>query len=295
MQSFQKSYLLGAITVLFWSTVATAFKLALQSLSVYQLLAVSCLTSTVVLFAILVLTGRLRTLFSQFCSLIKPSLILGWLNPFLYYLILFEAYDRLPAQVAQPINYTWVIVLILMSVVFLKQKISRSDIVAGVVCYAGVGVISVQGGMENVTQLNYLGVVLALLSTLIWAAYWTLNIKDSRDPVIGLFLNFLVSLPFVLGICATFSDFEINLDLATSAAIYVGLFEMSLAFLCWSLALKMSENTSKVGNLVFLSPFLSLILIHFVLDEEIYATTYLGLMLIVGGLVYQKISVHKVC
>ena len=37
---------------------------------------------------------------------------LGLLNPVAYYLVLFKAYDLLPAQVAQPINYAWPIVLL---------------------------------------------------------------------------------------------------------------------------------------------------------------------------------------
>lgn len=293
MQSSQKSYLLGTITVLFWSTVATAFKLSLASLSVYQLLVIACLTSTLVLLLILLLTGKLKSLRGQFYSLLKPSLFMGWLNPFFYYLVLLEAYDRLPAQVAQPINYTWVIVLTIMSVFFLKQKVSKKDIIAGVVCYAGVAVISIQGGTENPVALNYSGVILAVLSTLIWAGYWTLNIKDKRDPVIGLFLNFLVAVPLVLVACAVFSDFNFPLSPGLFFSVYIGLFEMSLAFLCWSFALKLAENTSKVSNLVFLSPFLSLILIHFVLGEEIYPTTYAGLMLIMGGLAIQKVTMYR--
>ncbi len=33
--------------------------------------------------------------------------LLGLLNPVAYYLVLFKAYDLLPAHVAQPINYTY--------------------------------------------------------------------------------------------------------------------------------------------------------------------------------------------
>jgi hypothetical protein len=52
--------------------------------------------------------------------------------------------------------------------------------------------------------------------------------------------------------------------------------------------LRLAENTSRVSNLIFLSPFLSLILIHFILGEPIYSTTYLGLVVIVAGLLLQK-------
>lgn len=290
MQTHHKSYLAGGLTVLFWSTVATAFKLSLQTLDIYQLLFIASASSTLTLFIVIVVSRRLSILVSQFKILAKPSLLMGMMNPVLYYLILFEAYDRLPAQIAQPINYTWAIVLTFLSIIILKQKIGKQDILAALICYAGVMVISVQGEWAFPGVQDFMGIGFAVLSTIIWAGFWILNIKDERDPFIGMFLNFLLSLPLVFIICALFSDFEFAIDVSFFSAIYVGMFEMSLAFLTWSVALKLSVNTSKISNLIFLSPFISLLLIHHILGEKIVETTYVGLFLIVGGLIYQRLG-----
>ena len=40
----------------------------------------------------------------------------------LYYLILLKAYQLLPAQVAQPLNMIWPVILVFLSVPILKQK-----------------------------------------------------------------------------------------------------------------------------------------------------------------------------
>ncbi|HHO76666.1 MAG TPA: EamA/RhaT family transporter, partial [Deltaproteobacteria bacterium] len=53
-------------------------------------------------------------------------------------------------------------------------------------------------------------------------------------------------------------------------------------------ALRLSENTAKVGYLIFLSPFLSLVFIHFFVGETILFSTFIGLILIVAGLVLQQ-------
>ena len=53
-------------------------------------------------------------------------------------------------------------------------------------------------------------------------------------------------------------------------------------------ALKRAENTSKVTNLIFLSPFLSLVFIQFVLGEAIRASTPIVLVLIVAALLWQQ-------
>jgi drug/metabolite transporter (DMT)-like permease len=70
--------------------------------------------------------------------------------------------------------------------------------------------------------------------------------------------------------------------------VYVGAFEMSITFILWLSALRLSENTAKVGSLIFLSPPLSLIFIHFFVGEDITGATMAGLGLILLGLVAQK-------
>lgn len=48
------------------------------------------------------------------------------------------------------------------------------------------------------------------------------------------------------------------------SATYVGLFEMGVTFIIWSLALKKSKQTAGVSKLIYLVPFISLIVIYFV-------------------------------
>jgi hypothetical protein len=178
-----------------------------------------------------------------------------------------------------------------MAVVFLKQKIQRIDFVAAGVCYAGVVIIATGGNFTSLQVENSTGVMLALLSTFVWAAYWILNIRDAREPMVGLCLNFLVALPVTTAGCYVFSDFDMPLN-GVLAASYVGVAEMAAGFLCWSTALKLSNNASRVSNLVFLSPFISLVFIHFILKEPVTIVTLAGLMLIVAGLICQQL-VHE--
>jgi|TARA_B100000315_G_scaffold260588_2_gene323219 hypothetical protein len=286
----QKAYLYAVITVLFWSTVATAFKLSLNHLDPFQLLLFACITSTILLGGILTFQGKLREIFNYTNKQYLHSLLAGFMNPFLYYLILFKAYVLLPAQVAQPINYTWAITLTILSIIILKQKISAMDLVAGLICYTGVVVISLQGDLTTLDNVHPWGVTLALISTLIWASYWIYNINDDRDPVAAMFLNFLFALPMTLTCCLLFSTITLDSILTLTGPVYVGIFEMGLAFVFWSLALKLADNTSKVSNLIFISPFLSLWFIHTFVGEEIYYTTYIGLTLIVSGLILQRLA-----
>jgi hypothetical protein len=49
---------------------------------------------------------------------------------------------------------------------------------------------------------------------------------------------------------------------AGQRGIYVGFFEMGFTWLLWSAPLRAASNASRVGNLIFLSPLLSLVLIY---------------------------------
>jgi len=72
--------------------------------------------------------------------------------------------------------------------------------------------------------------------------------------------------------------------------IYVGLFEMGFAFLFWLKALQLTETTDKISNLIYISPFFSLFIIHYIAGERIFLTTITGLVLLVGGILFQKIK-----
>jgi len=290
MRNQTKAYLYGLVTVLLWSTVASAFKLSLRCLQPIQLLLYASIVSILVLTVVLAAQGKLRLLFACTAAQYRRSLWLGILNPFLYYLVLFKAYDLLPAQEAQPINYTWAITLTLLSIPLLKQRISLWEIVACVVSYSGVVVISTHGDPLALRFSNPFGVALALASTVLWALYWIYNIRDDRDPVAGLLLNFLFGLPFVFVCCLCFSDLRASDWRGLLGAAYVGVFEMGITFVTWLTALKLSENTARVSTLIFLSPFLSLVFIHFLVGEKILPSTYVGLMLIVSGLLLQRLK-----
>jgi len=284
----QRAILLAFITVMLWSTVATAFKLSLRFITPVELLLYSTLFSTLVLAVILQFQGKLRLVLGCTGREYRLSLLLGFLNPFLYYLILFKAYDLLPAQQAQPINYTWAITLSLLSVPLLKHRIGVQHWLALVVSYIGVLVISTEGKPLELHFTDPFGVFLALVSTIVWALYWIYNTRDQRDPVVGLFVNFVFSIPFILTYYLLLEEVRIIPLQGLLGSAYVGLFEMGVCFVLWLMAMKLTDNAARISNLIFLSPFLSLIFIHFILGERILAGTFVGLVLIIIGLIIQQ-------
>ncbi|MDN3517734.1 DMT family transporter [Aquisalimonas lutea] len=288
MANETKATLLALGAVLLWSTVASAFKLSLNYLTPVQLLAWASLVSLVTLGVLLAATGQLRALRATRPADAAYSLALGVCNPFLYYVVLFEAYDRLPAQEAQPLNYTWAFTLALLSIPLLRQRLSRWDVIGGVIAYGGVWTIATRGQVLAVEFANPAGVALALGSTVLWALYWIGSTRDHRPPLVALFSNFAAAAPVVVIACALTDGMAITQWQGLAGAAYVGMFEMGLAFALWLSAMRLTRSAARIGNLIFLSPFLSLVFIRILVGEAIMASTVVGLALIVAGLVLQQ-------
>jgi drug/metabolite transporter (DMT)-like permease len=211
-------------------------------------------------------------------------------NPLLYYLVLFKAYSLLPAQVAQPLNMIWPITLALLSVPLLKQKIGWVSVGALFISFIGVFIISSQGGWDGFRNTNPLGVFLAVGSSVLWSLYWIFNVRDKRDEVVKLFLNFAFGLILLAPVVYFFSDFEIHINRSFYAVIFTGVFEVGITYVLWLKAMNLTTSNAKIGNLVFFTPFLSLVFIHFILKETIYITTFIGLIFIVAGVLIQQID-----
>jgi len=280
-------YALAAVGL--WSTVASAFKISLRYLSPESLLFYAALSSLTLFGWLLWRQGRLDDAWKLVRRYPGQILILGAINPFIYYLTLFHAYDLLPAQEAQAINYSWGVLLALLSVPILGQKLRRRDLLAGLLCYTGVLVIATRGDLLSLHFHSLSGVLYALASTLLWALYWLYSTRIEAEPLPLLFLNFLVGtllLSFYLFVFK--SGVELPGPAGMAGALYVGLFEMGITFLLWLKALKLAHRTATISNLIYLSPFLSLILIHFFVGEPIYPSTVAALVLILGGLWMQR-------
>ncbi|MFC3533421.1 DMT family transporter [Vogesella facilis] len=293
MKQQSKAYLFGLSAVLAWSTIATAFKISLQHLSPAQLLLYASVFSLLSLLTILGWQRRLGALLPALRQHWRRSLLLGAVNPFVYYLILFQAYALLPAQEAQALNYTWALTMTLLAVPVLGQRLRAQDALAAVVCYGGVLTIATRGAPFALQFSNLPGVGFALLSTLLWAGYWLCNTRDEREPVIGLTLNFLLSLPLTLLWCALTGELHAVAWQGIAGAAYVGMLEMGFTFVLWLSAMKLTLSTARIANLIFLSPMLSLFLINLLLGEPIRPSTLAGLGLILGGLLLQKLPARR--
>ena len=281
----RKAVLLALGCVLMWSTVASAFKLTLSLITPLQMLWLAVATSCGILVVAATMQGKLSLARGYLRESPGYFMLLSALNPTAYYLILFAAYDMLPAQQAQALNYTWAVVLSILAVPFLGQRFTVMNGISVLIAYTGVLVIATQGDLLALDFQNPLGVALGAGSSIFFASYWILNTRKPRDAVASLLLCFGLSLPILTGLMIWQDGFTAIPWPAIGGGIYIGTFEMGFAFLLWMNALRLSTNTAQLSNLVYLSPPISLIFLAAIVGEPVMISTIVGLSLIIGGVV----------
>lgn len=290
MKNQTKAYLFALASVLFWATMSSAFKLSLNYISVEGLLFWSIIFAVLSLGLALLILKKQHKLLHLSKGDIGRSALMGLITPFLYYLVLFKAYDLLQAQEAGVLNYTWPVILVILSVPFLNQKIGLSGFAGIFISFIGLMVISTKGNLFSLNFTNPLGVSLAIGSAFLWATYWIINMRDQRESISKLFLNMLFALIYITLFSMIRNTLQWPVKEAWIGVAYIGFFEMGITFIFWLTALKYAENTAKVSNLIFLSPFMGLFFIRIFVKEAIMLSTIIGLIMIISGIMMQQIK-----
>lgn len=294
MKDNTRSVLYACIAVLSWSTVATAFKIALMHLTHFEMLLVASCTSLVIFTLLLTFQKKWKEVAALSGKQWGYFAMLGLLNPVAYYLVLFKAYDLLPAQVAQPVNYIWPIMLLVLLALFAHQPIPAKKYIGMFISLSGVALISIGTGQSEGMDLSMFGLLLAFLSSLLWAVYWMINnkFKDKTDGSVALFMSFLFGSVYLL-LGAAVVGVNLHTLPGILSGMYVGGFEMGIPFIFFGLAMRTTTNPALINQLCYLSPFMSLFFIALILGEQIVFTTYVGLALIVAGIMFNEYLVKK--
>jgi drug/metabolite transporter (DMT)-like permease len=154
--------------------------------------------------------------------------------------------------------------------------------------FIGVLIIATNGNVFSLRFTNGVGVAFALSSTIIWSLFWLFNVRDRRDEVAKLFLNFAFGILFILAAILWYSPLSMPSIKGFIGAGYIGIFEMGITFVLWLKALQLTKTTARIAHLIYLSPFLGLFIINRVVGERILWATVIGLILIIAGILLQS-------
>ncbi len=282
----KKEYICAIISVLLWSTTATVSKLLLGSLDSMQILLVSSLFSFIFLLIINCINGSIKEIKKY-----KPKdyliiFSLGLIGIFLYDLFFYLGINAMQASQAFIINYLWPIMTVLFACIILKEKFTLRKIIAIIISFIGVIIVSSNGNILNIDKTSIMGTVYCMLAAILYGLFSVLNKKQNYNKFTSMMLfylgSFIISLIYVLTSKKTFMP-ELNQLLGM---LWIGIFTSAIAYTSWALALAKGD-TARISNIAYLTPFISLIWTGIVLKEKISIYSVLGLVIIVLGIFIQ--------
>ena len=274
----KKEYICAIISVLLWSTTATISKLLLGSLDSMQILLVSSLFSFIFLLIINCINGSIKDYLIIFS--------LGLIGIFLYDLFFYLGINAMQASQAFIINYLWPIMTVLFACIILKEKFTLRKIIAIIISFIGVIIVSSNGNIFNIDKSSIMGTFYCMLAAILYGLFSVLNKKQNYNKYTSMMLfylgSFIISLIYVLTSKKTFMP-ELNQLLGM---LWIGIFTSAIAYTSWALALAKGD-TARISNIAYLTPFISLIWTGIVLKEKISLYSVLGLVIIVLGIFIQ--------
>jgi len=286
------AYINLTLCVLLWASIPVATKKILVELDSLQTLFYSTILSTLVLGLMLIFQKKIGDLKKYNKSQYSSMFFLGFLGNYMYYVFLYGALSKTTASEGFILTYTWPILVLILSFVILKDKVTLQKLVGILISFFGIIIITTKGNISAFNLTNLQGDILALSGAFVFALFSVLGKKFNFDKTISVFIYFLSALIFIIPTVLIFSKIVFPSFGVWLWIIYNGIFVNGISYIFWFKALEGGE-THIVSNLLYLTPFISLIYISIFLNERILISAVVGIVVIVLGVLSQYVKINK--
>ena len=269
--------LAGAGAIVLWAFLAVLTRGA-ATVPPFALVALCFAVSAAGGLAFLAATGRLRELF-------QPPL--AWLHGvgglFGFHALYFAALQLAPPAQANLINYSWPLLIVLLSAVVLRLPLRIGHLVGVALGVAGCGLLL--AGTARFSAADGLGYALALSSAVIWALYSVLSRQLATVPT-GALAGFCAATAVLAALCHWAFEPAASVGGAGWAIVLLmGAGPLGGAFFLWDLGMKRGDPRL-LGTLAYATPVLStLLLIAAGFAPLTVATVVAACLVAAGGLV----------
>lgn len=270
-----------------WGTMAAVTKLLLSNIPSMQTLFVSSFFAFVFLLIVNFKNGLIKKLKMYSAKDYFIMAALGFLGLFMYSVLYYYGLANLTSQEACILNYLWPMMLVICSCIILKEKFTFIKGIAMICSFIGIVILST--GNPNIKNGNAVaGIISCIVAAVCYGLFSVLNKKVDYNQNISMMIIWLVVAVCSAPIGLLTEEWKPIEGTQWFGMIWLGVVIDAVAYLLWALALKGVENTAKIANLAYLTPFLSLIISTFILKEQISIRAVIALLFIVGGILLQS-------
>ena len=209
----------------------------------------------------------------------------------LSYIFLFKGYDY-SISITTLINNSAPIIALVISAIFLKEKINKKQNIC--ILLVVIGVLLVSGIFETKNETNIASVVFGLISAIGYVFVLLINkkmkdIKPLDRSVIQLFMSFLVILPFAIYKNAIPSSLD---QISIIFLISMGMINTGLAYSLYFSAISVLP-TSKIAIIGYLEPVIAIVIGTVIFNEQLTILELLGCVLVILAACVSELSANK--
>lgn len=281
----KKAYFYAFSAIACWSTMATISKILLTNLNNFQLLWASSFFSAIFLLIINIISGKFKDLKTYKIKDYVIMILTSLPGVFLYYVFYYAGAERMSASQAFIVNYMWPIMSVIFACIILKEKMTIRKGFAIAVSFAGVS-IAMGKELLEFNQNILIGAPLCLLGAVSYGLFTSLIRKVNYDKTISMMLCYFATFILTGIVNLVNGDIFVPMPIQTLGFVWNGVISMAAGTTLWTLALSFG-NTSKISNLAYITPFISLVWTSLILKEEITLNSIIGLVVIVLGIFIQ--------
>jgi drug/metabolite transporter (DMT)-like permease len=290
-----KFVLMMIVAVVVWAFAFPFIKIGLKELSFINLTILRFFVVCCILLIILVLKSK------RFSKLEKkdviPIFLLGFFGVMVYHFGLNYGEQFISPGAASLIIATIPIQIVILAVIFLKEKISLKKAVGIIVALVGVLVISFWGKEDASLEIDYIFGAIAVLIAAIMGALYTIAGKKLLNRYSGFSLTVYAMLLGSLGLIP-FINYSLFFEVSNMsidgwiAVLFLGFFSTVIGYAIWYVALKI-KSASEISIYLYAIPVISTIVSFFWFEDVITPMFVLGGFLVISGLVIVNMKITK--
>ena len=198
------------------------------------------------------------------------------------------------------INITGPIFLVVLSAIFLKQKMKIQQIYGLIITIVGIIIIITRGDIINLKNFSLkIGDFWTLMAALTFGIYGTLMLKKPKElpEIVLLSITIIIAVIMILPIFISSLDYNPLSNMSKidwAIMVYMGIVNSIITYLCWNTALN-KFGSVKISVMYYLMPLFSTIESHFILGENLsLVQIYGGFFVLLGILIIEFYGSYKI-
>jgi len=283
------------VAIIVWAFAFPLINIALKDLSFINL--------TIMRFLVVCIVSSILIIFQKkkFSKLHKkdiiPIFLLGFFGVLVYHLGLNYGEQFISPGAASLIIATIPVLIVILAVIFLKEKITIKKLIGVIIALFGVVIISLYGSENAEIEINYIFGAIAVLIAAIMGALYTIAGKKFLERYNGLSLTLYAIILGSIGLLPFIrpSLFEEIKNMSTEtwiSVIFLGVFSTIIGYVIWYTALS-KKTASEISVFLYAIPVVSTIISYLLLGTMITVFFIIGGLFVISGLIIVNLESRK--